>query len=299
VPLTKHILAARVLRNKYETNRLLALYDTYLLLKHFAGQPGIIKPSNINELSVFCKVSKKTFLKRIDYLSILGWVHYKHPKFAAYGGVSIASWKHICQQQEIKYTNEFTTTEYCTTDAARMQDLAFAVEIADNKVCQATGWKRKLDSNHEHLSLLKSVLVQQGACYEKLQNFLYFTKRMRLLYIQDFKFGSSAHNVIQLYRPFFERGVFAMHKAYNMKTKQSASYCKKILTLRKVIKVQKHQILSETRGRGKGLNVLWIESLQQTVLKQADEIIILKKTTSHNTSKVVGGTAMKREVTYA
>lgn len=262
----------RHLVNKYQTNHFIKNITAWLILK--AESPlGLIRDykNQIDHLAYITQCEQQTFKKR------LAWMIKEQIATIEGSDIRLKSWK---QAAALLYfsLNEFKLIQYNPDEHKNIYLRLFTTEIEENKNRQAYMIEQKMKKNPALKQVVQSTMLQFGADPNKINDFKYLLNGMRKLYRESFVAEPEIHNILKNVRPDLNRSVKGLAKAWNYRSKQSASYIKSLLTKAGMIVIHKQdRVTSKERSRNNECHIIWDKRKMQTVLCLVDTIEVVQK----------------------
>lgn len=268
--LASRATAERQLINVYETNKYIKNITAFLILKSESPY-GLIKDyqKQIDHLSFITQCERQTFKKRLQWMLQEGIAAIEGPH------IRLKSWKEVSALYYCDLT-KFKTIQYKPSEQKNIHLHLFASEIEDNKARQSFVIQQKLNKNLALKQTIEAIMLQHGADPSKLSDINYLLNGMRLLYKNSFVAEPEIHALLKDIRPDLNRSVKGLSRAWNYKSKQSASYIKNKLQKAGIARIYKgERITSKERSRNNDCHVIWDDRKLQTVLCLVDTIFII------------------------
>ncbi len=228
--------AERHLVDKYQTNRFLKNITFFLILKG-ESPLGCIHDyeKQIDHLCFITQCERQTFRKR------LSWCVSEHLLEIKGADIRLVSWKKVGELYMFALGN-YKIIQYNPHEQKNIHLHLLAVEIEDNKNRQTYMIQQKLKKNPALTQVIKNTLHQFGADESKLSNFNYLLNAMRQLYKRSFEAEPEIFALLNNVRPDVNRGVKGIAKAWDCRSKQTASYWKKRMAEAGIIRIYKGEM---------------------------------------------------------
>jgi predicted transcriptional regulator len=258
------------------THYLAKILGFYLLLKAEAPQSGLIQNyiSQLPELALNFSISPRSFFTYVKQLEEMKLVTRD-----ADGNLRIASWHQLGDTFGIK-TNKRTQIKFNYETRQKIHWWFAALEVKSNQELQADMVWKKANKNSEIQNLLMEAMISRGFDKSKANNPEYFSGRLFMLYIEDFKTGTEVHDILIHIRSDVNRGCKKIAESWSM-SPQLVSYWKKQMNKQRIIDVAKFNVTSEwTREtnechKNKFCHVIWNDKLKERVWFLCDQITVL------------------------
>ncbi|MES2773403.1 MAG: hypothetical protein V4722_04425 [Bacteroidota bacterium] len=243
------LVCRRELRNKYYTNRDIKTWAAYFLLKSLTTS-SIIKQwdQQSSFLEGVLQCNERTLRARLAEMVHIGLCQL----CTATKNLTLTSYEKAAEILDIKY--EGTTTILYDTATQRgcqvFQYLIRVDEIQNAKLKQLKALNYHITKN----PLLKESLMQEMERFfnddrQKLENGVFFQKRLYELQSISFKEGSAIYEIIHHRRADINRGVKGIQNDHAYKGLSSVSYMKKVLVKYNLVTVKHNVVESRERNR--------------------------------------------------
>lgn len=229
------LVGIREKRKTYVTSSQLKPFDLLLCLKAMTTA-GIIKnyPKQLEEIKLFCKVSKSTFYTRLYQLEKMNLLTITQ------GTIYLTSWKKIAELYDID-TIEFHTINYDTDKKEQTVEYFLrAIEIEENQQIQLKEAQRKMNKTPELEIAFNSYCNKQNKTAELTLKNLHEIQR------ETYSTGADDYDVLHSINPDTNRSAKSIKKAYNFHSIRNTAYLKRQLEKRGLATVT-HRLASVCR----------------------------------------------------
>lgn len=266
----------KVREKGYYTHAPARLFGFYLLLKAESGKSGWIQnyATQVATLSQNFNISPRTFFTYIKKLE------QNNLAFREHKNIRLVGWDRLAELFDIN-TKKREQINFKYDRTQQMHWWFAALEIESNQDSQAYMIWKKVNQNSDIKNLLHTALLKRGFDSEKFDNPEYFSNRLFMLYIEDFRTGTEVHDILIMIRSDINRSCKKMGEAWSM-SPQLTSYWKNQMRRKRIIDIAKVSVTSqysrETKEchKNKYCHVVWSPKLKERVWFLCDQITVLK-----------------------
>lgn len=268
-----HYLVKRTKGNS--SHRLAKFYGFYLLLKAEAPGSGWILnyTKQIPELSRNFGISQRTFFSYLSQLEKLKIAFREGDK------IRLVGWDQLGRLLDIN-TRQRTKIQFTYDGKQKIHWWFAALEIKSNQELQAfTVWK-KAHKNSNTASVIRDALIKRGFDLKQENNPVYYSGRLLMLMIEDFRFGTEVHDILISIRSDVNRSCKKIAKSWSM-SMPLLCYWKKQMIDQQIISQATIEIMSEWEwdrrdcGKNKFCRVVWDDKEKQRVWRLCKQISVI------------------------
>ena len=260
------------------THHLNKILGFLLLLKAESPGSGLIQnyTKQIPTLSHNFNISQRTFFSYLNKLEQMKLA------FREGKNIHIASWHQIGDALGIS-TNKRTKINFDYAGKQKIHWWFAALEIKGNQERQSYMIWKKINKNSEIRNSIMSALISRGFDTTKSNNLEYFSGRLFMLYIEDFKTGTEVHDILINIRSDVNRSCKKIAESWSM-SKQLVSYWKAQMCSQRITEVAKLSVTWEwepgkkeggKRGKNKFSGTLYDEKKRERKWFLCDQIDVL------------------------
>lgn len=247
----------------------------YLLLKAECPESGWILnyTKQIPTLSQKFGISPRSFFSYLKALEELKIASRQDNK------IRIVGWDQLAKVLDIN-TSKRTTIQFKCDGTQKIHWWFAALEIQGNQERQAYMIWKKVNKNSEAKNLLLTAMMKRGFDIAKVDNPEYFSGRLFMLYVEDFRTGTEVHDILIRIRADVNRGVRRLANDWGI-SEQLTSYWKKQMRSQNIISIAKLNVVSQWTmdtnecHKNPFCHVIWNDKIKERVWFLCDQISVM------------------------
>lgn len=258
-----------------KTHHLAKALGFYLLLKAESPGAGLIQDytKQMPLLATNFNISQRSFYNYLNQLEEMKLITRESKN------IRVAGWQQLSRVCEIN-TNKRTQIQFNYGTEQKIHWWFAALDIKSNQALQQDAVWKKANKNSDVAAVLLEAMIARGFDITRANNPEYFSSRLFMLYLEDFKSGTEVHDLLIHIRSDVNRSCKKLADSWCI-SPQLTSYWKKQMSAQKIIDVTKLTVTSEWSNetkechKNKFCHVIWNPKIKERVWFLCDQITVL------------------------